>query len=154
MSLSHLRKEIALKLEQDITNVTEDHKKQIRIINDKQKKIKHLETHQYDPNCKFCVQNPFVQDAESAKKLLPTLQTEHDEILIKINALLQLIRHSSAEQELIEYDNYIATKSDLDGQVTGYDQNNSYINCIWFNGLSWISDKFKEGDRVAFFGKV
>ena len=54
-------------LEQDITDLTEDQKKQTRIINDKQKKIKHLETHQYDPNCKYCVSNVFVQDAMQAK---------------------------------------------------------------------------------------
>tara|TARA_B100000029_G_scaffold129818_1_gene123297 strand:- start:6226 stop:8325 length:2100 start_codon:yes stop_codon:yes gene_type:complete len=29
-----------------------------------------------------------------------------------------------------------------------------YINCIWFNGISWISDKFTIGESVAIFGKV
>ena len=56
-------------------------------INHAKKLVDKLDDHEYDPNCKFCVQNPFVQDAESAKKLLPILQAEHDEILTKINAL-------------------------------------------------------------------
>ena len=28
------------------------------------------------------------------------------------------------------------------------------INCLWFNGVSWISDKFERGDTVAIFGKI
>ena len=27
------------------------------------------------------------------------------------------------------------------------------LNCIWFNGISWISEKFKELDTVACHGK-
>ncbi|MBI72779.1 MAG: ATP-dependent DNA helicase RecG [Candidatus Marinimicrobia bacterium] len=29
-----------------------------------------------------------------------------------------------------------------------------FIQCIWFHGISWISEKFKEGDNIAVFGKV
>ena len=28
------------------------------------------------------------------------------------------------------------------------------INCIWFHGISWIIEKFKEGDQIAIYGKV
>tara|TARA_B100000902_G_scaffold306716_1_gene295394 strand:+ start:179 stop:2275 length:2097 start_codon:yes stop_codon:yes gene_type:complete len=28
------------------------------------------------------------------------------------------------------------------------------ISCLWFNGVSWISDKFDKGDTVAIFGKI
>ena len=28
------------------------------------------------------------------------------------------------------------------------------INCIWFHGVSWIMEKFKEGDHIAIYGKV
>ena len=28
------------------------------------------------------------------------------------------------------------------------------LQCIWFNGISWISDKFTVGDQIAVFGKV
>ena len=28
------------------------------------------------------------------------------------------------------------------------------IQCIWFHGISWIIEKFKEGDTIAIFGKV
>ena len=39
-------------------------------------------------------------------------------------------------------------------QLTAFDESGCYINCIWFNSLSWITDKFKVGDKVAFFGKI
>ena len=28
------------------------------------------------------------------------------------------------------------------------------LQCIWFNGLSWIMDKFKIADQIAAFGKI
>ena len=29
-----------------------------------------------------------------------------------------------------------------------------YIKCIWFHGISWISEKFQTGDSIAVFGKI
>ena len=28
------------------------------------------------------------------------------------------------------------------------------VSCVWFNGVSWVSDKFEVGDTVAIFGKI
>jgi len=28
------------------------------------------------------------------------------------------------------------------------------LNCLWFHGITWIMEKFKEGDNVALFGKI
>ena len=28
------------------------------------------------------------------------------------------------------------------------------LNCMWFHGVSWIMEKFKEGDHLALFGKI
>ena len=38
-------------------------------------------------------------------------------------------------------------------EVTIFDGTGT-INCLWFNGISWISDKFEKDDVVAIFGKV
>ena len=46
------------------------------------------------------------------------------------------------------------TKTKKYFQITAVDDFGAYINCIWFNSLSWITDKFKVGDKVAFFGKI
>ena len=39
-----------------------------------QEKIKHLDKHEYDPNCEFCCNNEFVKDAMVAKNALPQLE--------------------------------------------------------------------------------
>jgi DNA repair exonuclease SbcCD ATPase subunit len=39
-----------------------------------EEKIKHLDKHEYDPNCKFCCDNTFVKDAMKSKEALPQLQ--------------------------------------------------------------------------------
>ena len=46
------------------------------------------------------------------------------------------------------------TKKNRYFQVTIADDSGGYINCMWFNSLSWITDKFKIGDNVALFGKI
>ena len=66
-----------------LDDLQEDLKKQQRIVNDKQTKIEHLKTHEYDPNCKYCVSNVFVQNALQAKdeinqdrKILDSIQND------------------------------------------------------------------------------
>ena len=34
------------------------------------------------------------------------------------------------------------------------DDGSGAIKCVWFNGVSWISDKFQNGDLIAVFGKL
>ena len=36
----------------------------------------------------------------------------------------------------------------------GVNDNTGNIKCIWFRGLSWISEKFKVGESIAIYGKV
>jgi len=60
-----------------------------------QEQISHLETHEYDPNCKYCISNPFVQKATEAKNKLP-------ETLEKIEELKHQIKEYSAQQEILQ----------------------------------------------------
>jgi len=43
---------------------------QQEICNAKQQKINHLNTHEYDSNCKYCASNVFVQDAIQAQSTI------------------------------------------------------------------------------------
>jgi DNA repair exonuclease SbcCD ATPase subunit len=45
-------------------------------------KLSHLETHEYDPNCKFCMNNVFVKDALKTKELLQSQNSELDKLKI------------------------------------------------------------------------
>jgi ATP-dependent DNA helicase RecG len=38
-------------------------------------------------------------------------------------------------------------------QITVKDKTHT-INCLWFHGVTWIMEKFKEGDQVAIYGKI
>ena len=79
-----------------------------------------LKDHKYDPNCKYCIQNSFVIDAEAAKRLLPILQGEHIEILDKIEMLQKEIQTSSVERELMKYDELDTDKIGLESQISDY----------------------------------
>ena len=89
-----------IEIENQITDLQAELTKQQRIVNDKQTKIEHLETHEYDSNCKYCVSNVFVQDAIQAKdeidkdrKVLENIQREID----KLNVIsYDLIEYKSA----------------------------------------------------------
>ena len=94
--------------EQVLDALIEDQKKQNRLINDKQKKIEHLETHKYDENCEYCISNVFVQDAMQAKneinqdrKILNDLTVKIDELTTEIDDL------QTYKTQLNEYNNSI-----------------------------------------------
>ena len=72
-----------------------DHKTQTSIINDKQKKIDHLTTHQYDSKCKYCVSNVFVQDAIHAKNQIDQDRKVLNELNIKIDNTKNKIKELS-----------------------------------------------------------
>jgi DNA repair exonuclease SbcCD ATPase subunit/DNA repair exonuclease SbcCD nuclease subunit len=46
----------------------------------------HLETHEYDPDCQYCVSNPIVQNAIAESNTIPDLLTEIAEVESKLTA--------------------------------------------------------------------
>lgn len=52
------------------------------VIQSKLDKIEKLKNHRYDPNCKFCVDNEFVKDAEDSKLSLVTDKSVVDSLLV------------------------------------------------------------------------
>lgn len=76
-------------------------------------KVSLLDEHEFDPNCKFCVSNAFVQDAMSAGNELPELEarltdlkTNRDAILTKIDEFSSLLDDIKVRSKL---DKEIAT---------------------------------------------
>ncbi len=53
--------------------------------------IKHLDNHEYDPNCKFCCDNTFVKNAMRVKELLPQLKETLREALINCTGIQQTL---------------------------------------------------------------
>ena len=56
-----------------------------------EEKIKHLDKHEYDPNCKFCCDNTFVKDAMKSKEALPQLQEIVKQAMIDCVGIQQTI---------------------------------------------------------------
>lgn len=82
------------KLEQITNTCLQKFRHQQENVNAKQEKIKHLESHEYDPNCKYCTSNIFVQNAieaqntiDSDRALLEEMQQELAELKLQLDAL-------------------------------------------------------------------
>jgi DNA repair exonuclease SbcCD ATPase subunit len=82
-------------------------------INHNQSKIDKLSTHEYDPNCKFCVNNVFVQDAKSAEEILSDLTKERGIVQFEL-VEFELIQNSLkyAEEQMKNY-------QDLERKILG-----------------------------------
>ncbi len=75
-----------------------------------EEKIKHLDNHKYDPNCKFCCDNTFVKDAMNAKTTLPELQQIVKDALIDAVGIQQTLdRWEGIEEQYNEW-NTLKTK--------------------------------------------
>ena len=76
------------------------------VVKEKLKKLEHLEKHEYDPNCKYCMNNIFVKDAIATKESL-----KNDKI--KVKSLMDgslLIKN-----KLNEFEPFLEMKNKRDG---------------------------------------
>ena len=103
-------------------------------IDNNRKKVKLLETHEYDPNCKFCCENKFVKQAHKAKEALPDMITEVTELRQQSVALLQQIDELDVDKlnDYIEkYSKLVERKKDVNQEISvamaGIEGNNSKI---------------------------
>jgi DNA repair exonuclease SbcCD ATPase subunit/DNA repair exonuclease SbcCD nuclease subunit len=74
-------------------------------VQEKIKKLAHLDQHKYDPNCEFCMNNIFVKDAISTQE---SLAAE------KATALKMVASISQKKEQLKTYDSYLEMKKKLD----------------------------------------
>lgn len=52
-------------------------------------KLKHLEQHEYDPNCQYCMNNVFVKDAIATKEIVKTQESQLETLNIGHHALIK-----------------------------------------------------------------
>jgi len=83
------------KTEHSVNTLLQKYRQQKEIVNGKQEKIKHLESHEYDPNCEYCTSNVFVQNAIEAQNTI-----EADRTIL--NDLQQRIENLNTELELLK----------------------------------------------------
>jgi len=80
------------------------------------KKIKMLEDHEYDPDCRYCCENKFVKDAHVAKATLPVAQSQIsniDEQLAAFEADLQKLYPNQVEDNLAKYEKILTKKTEV-----------------------------------------
>ena len=100
-SQSHLSKYNGIDIEVVYSNYQEEQKKLIEAekvysnaklyLSLAEEKIKHLDKHEYDPNCKYCCDNTFVKDAMVAKNALPELETIVKQALVDATGIQQTL---------------------------------------------------------------
>jgi DNA repair exonuclease SbcCD ATPase subunit len=73
-------------------------------------KLSHLEAHEYDPNCKFCMNNVFVKDAISTKQKVNEQNEELEILQSQQQSLIkQLDMYSDVDVYWSNYSNYNTT---------------------------------------------
>ena len=105
------------KLQEQQRNLLLQITEQQGICNAKQQKINHLNTHEYDPNCKYCASNVFVQDAIQAQSTIDadreTLNLLQETATDYASKILVLTEHVATNQTFNELTADIATNINL-----------------------------------------
>jgi hypothetical protein len=78
-------------------------------LNSNKDKLSHLEKHEYDPNCKFCMNNVFVKDALNTKEELEQQQKEYDELESKVLVIKNVVDNFGNIEE--NYKGYLEIKN-------------------------------------------
>jgi len=105
-------------------------------IKSNREKLSHLETHEYDPNCKFCMNNVFVKDAIQTKE---KVEEQEETLTVLGNKHQSLIQQASyisdvEEQwdELVElkakYQKVIVIKEKTEAELKGLDTKEELLN--------------------------
>lgn len=80
-------------------------------IKTKLDKLANLERHEYDPNCKYCVDNVFVKDAIKTKQ---ELEQDKQTVATKLEQKRAVDQYIQSNNSIINsYDNYIGFKNNL-----------------------------------------
>ena len=87
-----------------------------------EKKIKMLDSHEYDPNCKYCTSNKFVKDAKKASDSLPSCKQKVQELNESMAALVLKANELNVEEAIEVLNNRnkkidFCTKTDRENEM-------------------------------------
>jgi len=107
---------------QNIQNTVREEENKLQLLdrelNECKVKQKHLDSHQYDPNCKFCVDNQFVKDAKQAIEKIPELEQSRISLLGWLDIYKNGLESSKQTLELAqEYQSVLKQLSTIDSKV-------------------------------------
>ena len=78
-----------------------------------QKMVSKLDKHEWDPECKFCMANPWLQETKQIADLLPTLIDEEQQLLFDIDDIRTKIDNLQKDDPQYKIDILNAFKSDV-----------------------------------------
>ena len=111
------------------------------IVQSKLDKIEKLKNHKYDPNCKFCIDNAFVKDAEKARISLLEDKTDVDALLLTNKETIQKIEDLKYIEKLYtEYIDSEKKKVSLEKEISSKTSNILKLE----NQISKCNVKLKE----------
>ncbi len=97
----------------DIDKLKNDLKLKQLKIQHAQKMVSKLDKHEWDPECKFCMANPWLQETKQIADLLPKLIDEEQQILFDIDDIGNKLDNLRKEQPREKIDLLNAFKSDV-----------------------------------------
>ena len=110
---SYIRTQMELESKQQLILARIEHAKDM---------VSKLDNHKWDPNCEFCMANPWLKDTQSVAKELPSLETENTNIEIQVLRLKELISQSTADSDLTVLMQLEDDKSMAQWQVASYEK--------------------------------
>ena len=113
---------------QEVDNKTNEYESLLAVLKIKnkdvdayKKKVKLLENHEYDPDCRFCCENKFVKEAHKAKEVLPNMVSEIIELRKQSIALLEQIDELDVDKlcdYLEKYDKLVERQKQVDHEIS------------------------------------
>jgi len=91
-----------------------------------EEKIKHLDKHEYDPNCKYCCDNTFVKDAMVAKNALPELESIVKQAMVDATGIQQTLDRWDDVEEA--YKSYQSKHKEVNDSKTLVSRIKEYIS--------------------------
>ena len=135
-SQSHLSKYNGIDIEVVYSNYQEEKKKLIEAekvysnaklyLSLAEEKIKHLDKHEYDPNCKYCCDNTFVKDAMVAKNALPELESIVKQAMVDATGIQQTLDRWDDVEEA--YKSYQSKHKEVNDSKTLVSRIKEYIS--------------------------
>lgn len=82
-------------------------------------KVERLKTHEYDPNCKYCVNNEFVKDAMAAKTQLVEDKQDTDKMMQTLRSLTdEIAKYQWVEEAYQKYTTLLTDRSNVKDELS------------------------------------
>ena len=87
-------------------------------IKNLEKKVEHLSNHEYDPDCEYCTNNSFVQDAEKARTRLPVLRRKEETTQSLLDSKRRMIAQKDEGAVRLSISKYEANERGIEKALT------------------------------------